>query len=685
MVSMLLMIPFPGIAPMTEIGETTVITSVVSHAFVGFKTAAIVVAENNPDGEAIFISGNLPGRPEGKLNGATELHRGDRVEIRGMLSPLLFEPGLIVSEMTRLGHTNLPPAKLLTIGALNTASMNNRRVRIHGILTSAKPRVTEWGGHLTLLTVADREGEIAVRLSREVANDTTPLDTDYTQLIGSEVEVEGVCMASFNSRREFLHTEIESRGENLVRILPGPPAKPHALSDAGLLGYAVPQKPLALITLTGTVTLTRPGDSGFILQTDDHAYAVYPEDSATLPSPGTAVAVTGFPFRQDHCGALHHATITPAPAPIPQPKPLPIDLADLANIEEGAYWMAEDYYHRLVTIKGRVGSVRTIGDGLQFELSASGKSCRVRLSGGASLALKSQLDDSPLVELTGVLALKLSRSSVSIRYLSVAEVVLDLRTPDDIVILPDSSYRINRLKRSFATLAPALLLLSLAGVTFLLFRRRSEKSRAKAIASDRKRIAAELHDTISQYLAGVKMVLDNFIHSAPQLDPNQHEALAAAGEMLDLSRREIRNAIHDLHSDELMEKSLGELLRLFAERLQAANPSLAISVKTETLSNRIIPETKRALLAVVQEATANAIRHGKATEISIELYQLGRHSFETSISDNGIPFAPNQALGTESGHYGLDNMRERAEHGHFTIHRKMANGRNRLIMKGLTK
>ncbi|MGN0854341.1 MAG: sensor histidine kinase [Kiritimatiellia bacterium] len=686
MVAMLMMIPFPTVAPTTEIEQSTVVTAVVSHAFANFRTAAIVVSENDPDGEAVFISGNLPGKPPGELIGAQTLKRGDRVEISGRLSPMLFEPGIIVAKIVRLGHIELPPARLVAIGEVNSAAMNNRRVRIRGILTSAAPRVTEWGGRLTLLTVASRDGEVAVRVSAGATDETRPPATDYTRHIGSEIEVEGVCMASFNSRREFLHSEIETRGEELVRVLPGAPPGPQTLTDEGILGWQNPQSPFCPFAITGTVTLKMPDEGCFILQTGEHAYAIYPEDPGNLPSPGAAVEATGFPCRRDHCGALHHARVARASGPVAPVAPLAIDLDDLTEIEEGAIPMTQDYYHRLVTVKGRASLARSSGDGgLCFELAESRPNCRVRLPAGATAELLERLEDAPLVELTGVLDLRLARSSVSLRFLSIAEIDLVLRDADDITIVPDAAYRLRRLRRCGLALAPALLIASLAAVVLLLLRRRSERMRKRAIAADRRRIAAELHDTISQHLAGVKMVLDNFRRSAPPLDDAQHEALAAAGEMIDLSRREIRNAINDLHSEELLSKSLGELLRIFAARLQAANPDIRIAVKTAALPHRLASETKRALLAVFQEGATNAIRHGGASELAIELRQLGRHGYEATLADNGKAFDPERSPGAESGHYGLDNMRERAEHGRFTIRREQIAGGNLLVLRGLAK
>jgi len=64
------------------------------------------------------------------------------------------------------------------------------------------------------------------------------------------------------------------------------------------------------------------------------------------------------------------------------------------------------------------------------------------------------------------------------------------------------------------------------------------------------------------------------------------------------------------------------------------------------------------LLRIAQEAVANAVKHGQASCIQIEL-QYGPESVILKASDDGRGFNPDQASAV--GHFGMLDMRERAE------------------------
>ena len=79
---------------------------------------------------------------------------------------------------------------------------------------------------------------------------------------------------------------------------------------------------------------------------------------------------------------------------------------------------------------------------------------------------------------------------------------------------------------------------------------------------DRRRIAAELHDTISQHISGAKLwVYSAKMAAGDTLAPGAAGALVMAENVLEATRREIRDAIMDLQSDEFVSQSTESLLR----------------------------------------------------------------------------------------------------------------------------
>ena len=227
----------------------------------------------------------------------------------------------------------------------------------------------------------------------------------------------------------------------------------------------------------------------------------------------------------------------------------------------------------------------------------------------------------------------------------------------------------------------ALPLPLLAVIAFLVFDRRQRKVRAKAIAAERRRIAAELHDSVSQYLSGTRILLDTVRSAESTLPGEQREALAAASEMLDVSRVEVRNAIDNLRNDDILTMRIDELLGLHARRVRAAK-CVAVETDLERMPSDLAPKVKGDVLAVVQEAVANAIRHGKATKLRIESKRNGADGYVVRVLNDGLPFDASRAPGSSAGHFGIDSMHERGERSGFAVSFGEEDGWNFVELKG---
>jgi signal transduction histidine kinase len=83
------------------------------------------------------------------------------------------------------------------------------------------------------------------------------------------------------------------------------------------------------------------------------------------------------------------------------------------------------------------------------------------------------------------------------------------------------------------------------------------------------------------------------------------------------------------------------------------------------------------LLLVVQEAVRNAIYHGKAATVRVDVrHAAASRQVDIEITDDGEGFNPATILGPEQGHFGLQVMRERIEGlgGRFSIETHVGEG-----------
>jgi signal transduction histidine kinase len=67
---------------------------------------------------------------------------------------------------------------------------------------------------------------------------------------------------------------------------------------------------------------------------------------------------------------------------------------------------------------------------------------------------------------------------------------------------------------------------------------------------------------------------------------------------------------------------------------------------------------REAVLRIVGEAVTNAVRHGRARDIRVQL--ADRPNLQVRVVDDGVGFDP-RVLRQGSGGHGLVSMRERAE------------------------
>ena len=104
-------------------------------------------------------------------------------------------------------------------------------------------------------------------------------------------------------------------------------------------------------------------------------------------------------------------------------------------------------------------------------------------------------------------------------------------------------------------------------------------------------------------------------------------------------------------------------------------PALTTQVEVLGTPRRINPVAERNLLRILQEALTNAVRHAGICNIRVEL-RYAPDLLALRVHDDGSGFEPARARGTETGHYGLIGMRERAERigGRLTLDSKPGAG-----------
>jgi NarL family two-component system sensor histidine kinase YdfH len=172
------------------------------------------------------------------------------------------------------------------------------------------------------------------------------------------------------------------------------------------------------------------------------------------------------------------------------------------------------------------------------------------------------------------------------------------------------------------------------------------------IAAERQRMARELHDTLSQGLAGLILQLEAAdAHLAANHPERARSILEQSMEKARGTLRDARQAIDDLRQP--AGRDLAEAAALEAERFtQATGVACELMIELKTAILERVAETA---IRAISEGLTNIARHARASNVTLRLSELGTE-LEIEIRDDGIGFDP-QAV--QPGHYGLLGMRER--------------------------
>jgi len=178
-----------------------------------------------------------------------------------------------------------------------------------------------------------------------------------------------------------------------------------------------------------------------------------------------------------------------------------------------------------------------------------------------------------------------------------------------------------------------------------------------AVAEERDRIGRDLHDGIIQGLYAVGLSLEDVPDLMGEAPGEAAERVDSAIESINLAIRDIRNFIYGLRPEAVDGTQVVAGLAALAEEVRHGG-LVDMTAELDSDADPGLDESGGAeLLNLVREALSNAVRHGKARQISIELHRVDARSI-LSVSDDGVGFDPARTTG--AGHHGLANMRARA-------------------------
>ncbi|MFI5674761.1 sensor histidine kinase [Streptomyces cellulosae] len=199
------------------------------------------------------------------------------------------------------------------------------------------------------------------------------------------------------------------------------------------------------------------------------------------------------------------------------------------------------------------------------------------------------------------------------------------------------------------------------------------QAREAGVADERRRLAAEIHDTLAQGLTGIIAQLQVVAGTPDPAAAREHLDRAAA--LARHSLGEARRSVHNLAPVALDNDGLPEALRKTVAEWGERTGVRAGFTVTGT-AEHLHEEVAATLLRIVQEALSNVSRHAHAPRVGVTLSFMGDEVL-LDIRDDGRGFDPLAVPErTSSGGFGLDGMRARAERiaGSLTVESEPGHG-----------
>ncbi|HRQ23210.1 MAG TPA: GAF domain-containing sensor histidine kinase, partial [Anaerolineales bacterium] len=219
------------------------------------------------------------------------------------------------------------------------------------------------------------------------------------------------------------------------------------------------------------------------------------------------------------------------------------------------------------------------------------------------------------------------------------------------------------------------MLIKLANVAAIALENARLFAQAERVATleERRRVAAEMHDGLGQTLSYLGLMTDQvveFISNGKQ--GSALERLRKTRETINKATSDVRRAINRLVEEPPPSQNLYDRLRLALDEIASQHDFEMVWQPETDSAPDCSPRTAEQVINIAREALINAARHAHAKKVSVQA-GIKNENYDVTIEDDGCGFDTSQPV--ESGHFGLQIMRARAEHINGQIEIQSAPGR----------
>lgn len=495
-------------------------------------------------------------------------------------------------------------------------------------------------------------------------------------LIDAVISVKGVCLPSCGGRRFFFGQHVEMAGFDDIEIIEHAPEDPFNTPLLNDIRHLQPKDIFGMRRRRATGCVLAVWNSNrFLLETaDGRIIRVELLENVKAPEYADAVEVVGFPETDLYRINLSRALYRKAEASMRPQTPQDAAPDEILRTPDGKAHIKTEYHGRTLRMRGFVRSLpATESGGGKMNIECDGHPVKVDVSACAQAV--HGMDIGSELEITGTCVFDTENWRPPALFPRIEEFLLVARTPADIKVLSNPPWWTH----DKLLVVIGILLAVLGGIavwnrllnhvvdrrTRELMKERLAHASAVLKVEERTRLAVELHDTLAQHLTGMALQIDATQMAAEEDPRSVMPYIENTRRKMQNCRENLRNCLWDLRSRAFEEKHLAEAIR---KTIAPHAGNTEIDIDIDIPCRKLSDNTIHAVLCIIRELAINAIRHGRATVITVTGH-LDNEGVSLTVSDNGRGFNPDLRPGLSDGHFGLQGIIERVHRlgGKFTV------------------
>ena len=602
-----------------------------------------MIIHDGHEGQFVVFEGGANGARDGRA-----LEPGEVVAIEGHTARGGFAPNVRGERLQRLGRGRLPPAEHVPYARLLTGRHDCDYVEIVGVVQRAWK--ADPAARTLFLDIAVEGGNVRASFSG-----FSPQDIE--RFIGARVRLRGNAGALFGQAGQLRGVSLLA-GRTSDVIVEEPPTDPFSIPTrevVSLYRFASSDDTSRRIRVRGVVTYQRQGHaveiSDFTAETTFRVvrHVLYLRDATSglrieteqdpAVQPGDMVEVVGFPIVTPTKPYLGNAVFKRLGSQAElTPKALPTREV-----------LAPEHDAELVRVEAELlGVVKSTTD-LVLVLKIGETAFDASIDAALASPSLEDIRAGSRVAVNGVYTYQWGPPP-AFRIL--------LRTARDVEVIAAASWW--TFGHTLVLMGFIALMAAAAAVWVraVVNKHALVRQQYQAILAERSRLARELHDTLEQGLAGIKLQLEAVAGSLDGSPSVARRSLDVAKEMLLYSLNEARRSVMDLRSQALETRDLAGALRDLARQMTQGT-ALRATVLVVGAVQRLAGSQEHHLLRIGLEALTNAIKYSDAQRVDIEL-RFGEQTVELTVRDNGRGLVSPDG-DPRAGHFGLRGIRERVD------------------------